>query len=915
VSEPEKDDFRRTPAPRQKVEIRLTATQAEKLRGLWEEHSGPLHAMLVGWCGDPQNASDVLQEVFRRLAGSPGLMEKMNNARAFLAVSARRVAVDFARRGATRVAYHTAAGTETPASENPGPTDENLRAVIAKALDGLPAEQRSVFEHKILNGRTLDEISRLEGVSLNTAASRLRYALDKIRGQLRPYYDDLNRSNFKNMKNDLNQDLSKNKRIITPLEPKRVPSVVPGLEGLAALAADDCQAPAPEIAIPEAEFVEALPLPELLVEALPFGEVRPIDAPSETEPEIFSCEVGGNAWEQFALPVAVEPIALDGEDLLAEETWDATTAGELPELVTCEIFPTEIPDEWLRPIYVGEIPEDFFVTVFEGEGGSDTGVNTGDEVADGEGAPFDFESGFEICVLPVPEEFAAEMDPREYLVRYDAFLSENPDWGALDPDVMEAQVITASNYLSELEFGTPSKAAAFDSWYVTQVVGNALPDANAQDDNVEADPAEDSQPFDPRELLPRYDAFLVENPTWIDVNQGGDIQLQVITPSGCFPELEFGNPGEATAFDNWYTSCYAGLANADGISTSTSGTLLVNFHPVYLPTEIHLPGESSGDGEIVLKGDGELSWLDRGAINGDIQPNWRSGGEAPEFAYSSASSAPGGPGLVLGGGTLATGGLSGGAVVTGGEVMNLAGDHGHGSASESGAGTLSGPELSLEGRAENFAANTVVTGGELSLSGDVTVDSFEGNTVALSNGSSVVLQGGQVVSGETVYAFNPELAGERGYAGDLPAEILVPDALGTEASSLFGNAAAGLAPTPGQALIVEFGVLSPSQNAAEQMQDGRSLSVVADTTEVLPQSSPFAATEKLGELPAITAALSAAAEGDYEPHSDTPAASLDAMTDARHDSTTVAAGAVAVGGVAHGSGAAAASVRKPLPKL
>jgi hypothetical protein len=703
----------------------------------------------------------------------------------------------------------------------------------------------------------------------------------------------------------------------------------------------------------------------------------------------------------------IDPVPESREEQAPEVNVDGG-AGEIPELVSCEMFPSDgqIPAEWLRPF---EIPEEFLVTIFEGEGETDV-VDNGDEVAiEGEGVPFDLESGFEICVLPVPEDFSAGFDPNELLARYeeslsqdpnwlpglaegqgdwfyeqvttasayfeklefgtpgeasafdhwfvsnfgaaadgtseegtdygneqpdyadgswsfdpkdlmhryDAFLAENPDWGALDPDVMEAQVITASKYFGELEFGTPSKAAAFDSWYVTQFVGNALPDVDAQDGNVESDPAEDSQPFDPRELLPRYDAFLAQNPTWIDVNQGSDIQLQVITPSGYFPELEFGNPGEATAFDNWYTSWYAAHHNSDGSPTSVedSGTLLVTGQPVDLPTEIHLPGESSGDGEIVLKGDGELSWLDRGAINGDIQPNWRSGGEAPEFAYSSA---PGGSGLVLGGGTLATGGLSGGTVVTGGEVMNLAGDDSHGSASESGAGTLSGPDLSLEGRAENFAANTVVTGGELSLSGDVTVDSFEGNTVALSNGSSVVLQGGQVVSGETLYAFNPELAGERGYAGDLPVEILVPDALGTEASSLFGNAAAGLAPTPGQALIVEFGVLSPSQNAAEQMQDGRSLSVVADTAEVLPQSSPFAATEKLEELPATTAALSAAAEGDYEPHSATPAASLDAMNDAfdaRHDSTTVAAGAVAVGGVAHGSGAAAASVRKPLPKL
>jgi hypothetical protein len=251
-----------------------------------------------------------------------------------LAVSARRIAVDFARRSATRTSYQTAAGAEVPVVENPGPTDENLRAVIRGALDGLPAEQRVVFEHKVLKGRTLEEIARLESISLNTAASRLRYALDKIRGQLRPYYDDLNRSQFKNMKNDLNQDLSENKRIITPLEPKRVPSVVPGLEGLAALSADSgvSDAPTPEVAecyalptveAPAPEFVE----PQIHIDPFfvppPTGGIDPI-------PE--------TCWEETA------PEIVDGGN------------GELPELVICEMFPPDgqIPTEWLKPL---ELPK------------------------------------------------------------------------------------------------------------------------------------------------------------------------------------------------------------------------------------------------------------------------------------------------------------------------------------------------------------------------------------------------------------------------------------------------------------------------------------------------------------------------------------------------------------------------------
>ena len=428
--------------------------------------------MLAGWCGDAQMASDVLQEVFRRLAGSPALMDQMNNARAFLAVSARRIAVDFARRSATRSAYHTAAGAEAPSAENPGPTDAALRKAIAKALESLPAEQRVAFEHKVLNGRTLDEISKLEKISLNTAASRLRYALDKIRGQLRPYYDDLNRKDFTNMKNDpFNPENIGSQRIITPLAPKRVPSVAPGLEGLAAMAPDACEA-APEIAAFEPDCVEALPSAELV------------------EPAIAYCGFEGNAWEQFAVPVPVAfelsdadgDAAIGGEDYAggevaatdgAEDAGELVVTEEMPEMISCEMFPEGgIPEEWLRPILC-ELPEDFFLSVFEGEIENSVDEVVDGELGEGEAIPFGLEEGFEICVLPVPggcidlEEFSSSLDPQELLGRYEDFLRENPDWGGLDPDMMEIQVVTQSSYFGEIEFGTPSKAADFTISMVT----------------------------------------------------------------------------------------------------------------------------------------------------------------------------------------------------------------------------------------------------------------------------------------------------------------------------------------------------------------------------------------------------------------------------------------------------------------
>lgn len=708
------------------MEVRLTSAQAATLGNLWQLHSGALHTMLAGWCGDAQMASDVLQEVFRRLAGSPALMDQMNNARAFLAVSARRIAVDFARRSATRSAYHTAAGAEAPSAENPGPTDAALREAIAKALESLPAEQRVAFEHKVLNGRTLDEISKLEKISLNTAASRLRYALDKIRGQLRPYYDDLNRRDFKNMKNNPSktEDIA-SQRIITPLAPKRVPSVAPGLEGLAAMAPDACEA-APEIAAFEPEFVEALPAAELV------------------EPAIFNCGVGGNAWE-VSLPETVELPATDVEGPVsegAEEVAEFVVTEEMPEMISCEMFPEGgIPEEWLRPILC-ELPEDFFLSVFEGEIEDSVDEVVDGELGEGEAIPFGLEEGFEICVLPVPggcidlEEFSSSLDPQELLGRYEDFLRENPDWGGLDPDMMEIQVVTQSSYFGEIEFGTPSKAAAFDSWYAE----------------------------------------------------------------------------------------------------------------VYAPVPVDGSGTDNGSINLSRPANGEYGTV--------VSDNLYSGGK--DFLETT--------------------------------------------------GVITDTRNGLTGVPAEW-----MRGG--------TVDQTDGNTLTLSNGSNVGLEGGQVVSGENVYAYNPEfgsvsLPSSDAQLGavDLPTEIAITGGAVEEAALPFGNVAAGLAPTPNQALIVEFGVLSPSESLqAPQMQ------AALHASDDLPQSM-FSSTGGSTDTSGGDAALSFAVD-DSAPDSALPHAAASAQetgptsnSGIKVDAPTAAAGAVAAGTVVHG-GAAAPALRRPLPTL
>jgi DNA-directed RNA polymerase specialized sigma24 family protein len=61
--------------------------------------------------------------------------------------------------------------------------------LVENALAALPARQREVVVLKVYEGRTFGEIARLLNISPNTAASRYRYALEKLRPLLEEHAD------------------------------------------------------------------------------------------------------------------------------------------------------------------------------------------------------------------------------------------------------------------------------------------------------------------------------------------------------------------------------------------------------------------------------------------------------------------------------------------------------------------------------------------------------------------------------------------------------------------------------------------------------------------------------------------------------------------------------------------------------
>lgn len=167
---------------------------APTLPELYDAHAAGLFHYLASFTGAEADAKDLLQELFIKL-GRQSLPPGIGNMRAWLLRLAHHHAIDWLRRHRVRRRAEEAAHAQQAPAEMFAPHDDpdqaELARRLAQALTLLPLEQRSVAQLKLWDGLTFEEIAEVQGIPLNTAASRYRYALEKLRSELRPLYDEL----------------------------------------------------------------------------------------------------------------------------------------------------------------------------------------------------------------------------------------------------------------------------------------------------------------------------------------------------------------------------------------------------------------------------------------------------------------------------------------------------------------------------------------------------------------------------------------------------------------------------------------------------------------------------------------------------------------------------------------------------
>jgi RNA polymerase sigma-70 factor, ECF subfamily len=156
---------------------RLAAGEAEALARLYDRFAPALFRTACGLLGSAADAEDVVHDVFVAVARGRARLPAVADLRAYLFAALRRAA---ARRGSRR-----------PPAPLPGDLEDRREQPerdeeLERALARLPTEQREVIALKTDGGLTFAELAAVLGISPNTAASRYRYALARLRAELEP---------------------------------------------------------------------------------------------------------------------------------------------------------------------------------------------------------------------------------------------------------------------------------------------------------------------------------------------------------------------------------------------------------------------------------------------------------------------------------------------------------------------------------------------------------------------------------------------------------------------------------------------------------------------------------------------------------------------------------------------------------
>jgi RNA polymerase sigma-70 factor, ECF subfamily len=155
---------------------------------LYANYKGPLYRYLLRHVRNAVAAADLFQEVWSHLIATRARYEPRAKFATFLFHIAHNCAMDFFRRDLPLLSDAPLFELEVPEHQRPDRVAEfaEQQSAFLAAVAALPHEQREAFLLREETGLSVEEIARVTDVPTETAKSRLRYAVRKLKNSLQP---------------------------------------------------------------------------------------------------------------------------------------------------------------------------------------------------------------------------------------------------------------------------------------------------------------------------------------------------------------------------------------------------------------------------------------------------------------------------------------------------------------------------------------------------------------------------------------------------------------------------------------------------------------------------------------------------------------------------------------------------------
>ena len=149
-----------------------------EIEALYRQHGAALLVFASAISGDRSRAQDAVHQVFLKAIENGSVSEAVNK-KAYLFACVRNAVLNDAKLQDRNMPLDVDSAWFSPPDRDYA-GEQNLR----RALCDLPDDQREVIILHVWGELTFLEIGELLGINSNTAASRYRYALAKLRGSM-----------------------------------------------------------------------------------------------------------------------------------------------------------------------------------------------------------------------------------------------------------------------------------------------------------------------------------------------------------------------------------------------------------------------------------------------------------------------------------------------------------------------------------------------------------------------------------------------------------------------------------------------------------------------------------------------------------------------------------------------------------